>query len=355
MKTLKKITLKALFFGTALAPAIVLLIACGSSNSKKSIDLAEPKNALPLVVENRILPNVQHFNQSVTQLQQKVNHFCAQLNGAKENNEQNLAEVQNSWREMNLIWYRLLNYRFGPLNDDILEPSVIFIDNYRESKGRDYTDIARNDIAQDLTSTAPLNKAHFKKKLSNKVGILALEVLLFDGETNTILNSYTGSARKCLVLKGHAELLKSHSQSIEDKWRAYKNQFIANSLSEGDSLVVLFTNLQDYINHLQTRNVATNTGKLAHHGWRNVRAAISEIEALLSSNKPAVFDFMLALTAKEQEVETIKSDIQAVKNAISDKDSVSLSNALGRLDGHFKRTIPEGLGITLGLNFNDGD
>lgn len=349
---LKNLTLKAVFFGTALTPAIALLIACGSSDNKKRIDLTEPKNALPLVVENRIIPSVKGFNQSVGALQQTANHFCAQLN---DSNEQNITELQNSWKAMNLKWYPLLSYRFGPLNDDILEPAVIFIDNYRESKGRDYTDVTRNDIAKDLASSEVLNTAYFNKKLSNKVGILALEVLLFDGSKGAILQSYKDNERKCQILEGQAELLKSYSQSIEDKWSTYKDKFTGNTLSEGDSLVVLFTNLQDYLNHLQTRNVATNTGKLSNHGWDNVSAAVDEMKALLSDHSPSIFDFMLASTAKEQEIETIKSDIQAVKEAINDKDSTVLNTTLGRLDGHFKRTIPNSLGITLGLNFNDGD
>lgn len=392
----KPVILKLALITSAVVTAIGLLIACSSSDGTKkdaenTIDLKEPKNLLPLAVKNNILPSVMAFDKSLNTLQEKANAFCSALNNNSQassniqsssntqssSNIQNLSDTQNSWRDMSESWYRLLNYNFGPLNDDILEPSIIFIDYFRESKGRDYTETTRKDIADDLSSDEVLNQAHFNKKLSSKIGILTLEVLLFDHDESTppqatgsqstdsqsaILTSYFNNPRKCQLLEGHIALIKTHVTTIKNKWLnsaedGYQTQFNNNTLSEGDSLVVLFTSLQDYLNHLQARSVPTQTGKLANQGWKNVEAGIAEIEKLLSKEADeaiGVFDFMEAANASE-EITSVKNDLNAVKEAIANQDADLFGTTIGRLDGHFKRTVPNSLGITLGLNFSDGD
>jgi hypothetical protein len=57
----------------------------------------------------------------------------------------------------------------------------------------------------------------------------------------------------------------------------------------------------------------------------------------------------------EQTVANVKDNIQTLRSALEDENTMDMKAAAAILDGNFKRDIPEAFNIYLGLNFSDGD
>jgi hypothetical protein len=137
----------------------------------------------------------------------------------------------------------------------------------------------------------------------------------------------------------------------------------------------LLASIQDYLDHLKSRNVVNTTATVSQTAWSNISSSISEIESLLenqtdsqpssddndndndndnSNSTLSILAFMSA-AGSDNAVALVRKHISDAHAAIAAQDSNMLDLALGNLDGNFKREIPDSLDIELGLNFNDGD
>ncbi len=352
-----------------IASSLLLLISCGGAERTNDPIEASAENlssALKQTVNNSILPTVDGFSVQANQFTTDVNSFCNVPNSSK------LTTLQQRWKSLSQQWYKLALYNFGPLHDDIVFPKINFIDSLRQ-RGIDYTGTVRAEINTDLASTTALNEAFFSNKDFNRVGLLALELLVFETTSNAhstlsqdIVAEYTSLSRKCDYLKGMSTFNVKMADYIRTGWHsnylstgtAYESLFLNEQLSNDDkSLPTLLTAVQTHLDYLAKRNVATVSAQVADYSFENIKSSINEINNLLNGTTDTIvslFDIMSSAGAQSS-VDLVKTNIANLFEAIQNEDAVQLIADLGKLDGNFKREIPEGLNVDLGINFTDGD
>lgn len=86
-------------------------------------------------------------------------------------------------------------------------------------------------------------------------------------------------------------------------------------------------------------------------------ASLSEVKNMLAGRTQTKFNILDIMSAggHGQSVETVKENIALAQSAIGNNDSVLFESAVAQLDGNFKREIPNGLEVELGITFTDGD
>ncbi|MGB3621357.1 MAG: imelysin family protein [Ketobacter sp.] len=354
-------------FSAALIFAFLILSACGGSKSNTPLVVNQDtiSNALRLAVDNSILVAVTGFEAQASGLSTKAATFCEAPATAT------LSAAQQQWALLVEQWYRLEAYKFGPLDDDIVFPAYNYIDSYR-LRGTDYTATVRTEIKAMMNSSESLTEAYFDNKNFNQVGLLALEVTLFETadtqsqQPTDILNDFTSAPRKCEILKGLSLQLLKRARYVEEGWNQqhknsdepYRELFLSNRLDDGaEPLTQLLASIQEHLDYLQQRNVVTNTSRISGHAWRAVTASIDEIESLLKGDDDAETSFfkLMRKSGFATSVDTVESNIQMARDSITLQDPVQFEIAVAQLDGNFKREIPNGLEVELGINFTDGD
>lgn len=351
----------------AMAIATIVLTACGGGGGKGATQQNNINSEMGVmmreVADNNIIPAANGFQQKSTGLMQAVNNFCANKQ------ESGLLSLQTAWKQTSEQWHRLLMYNFGPLKgSDVIFTTIGYIDAFREDKGRDNTATIRTDITTDLASSTVLSDAYFDGKERNKVGLLALELLVFETSSGShstvradIVAEYVGNSRKCDILQQQSRLLLKHANSIKNGWETDRSQYLNNQLkldnAKVSSIKLLFISSWGYFDHLKNRDAVNQTAKVADYGWENISAAIRELEAFLkgtAATTVSIFDLMNN-AGSSNAVAIINKNISDAKAAIQAKNSALLNISLGKIDGNLKETIPTALEIELGLNFTDGD
>ena len=114
---------------------------------------------------------------------------------------------------------------------------------------------------------------------------------------------------------------------------------------------------QEHLDYLKQRNVVTTAAQVSDSVWQAVEASILEIEQLINGTEASRVSFIELMTSAghTSSVETVNENIAAIKMAIQNKDANLFNVNVALLDGNFKREIPKGLEVELGLNFTDGD
>lgn len=346
---------------------LVVLFSLGCVNKDKGFAPEEQLSVvLEEVVDHSIIPSVEAFHVSATEFQATVDQFCATKN------ENNLQALQQSWTEMFERWYRLSIYNFGPINDDLVFPAYTFIDSLR-LRGTNYLETVRNEISSDIAASTDLNESYFTGKTFQEVGLLALEVAVYETASAEhsqiaadIVNEYQTSSRKCEVLNGLLAQLVKHASYVEAGWislhknseESYRTLFLADQLDDGAAPhTQLIVSVQEFLDYLQKRNVVLNAAQLSGHSWSAISATIDEVETLLQgtdATTDSIFNLMV-VSGNQNAVDTVKATIAAVRKSIEDRDETMLEITLGQLDGNFKREIPDSLDVELGINFTDGD
>ena len=347
------------------------LVACGGTRENDEPVLSQ--GALDLAIQQltdaSMVASVTQMANATDALSTQVSGFCNAPDAA------GLTQLQNQWQRTSTAWQQLLPYNFGPLNDNLIFPPYQFIDSYRP-RGRDSTATVRTSINGWLVSDDNLTTEFFTGQTFNRVGLLALELVLFetsdDQNTTTaaILTEYQNQSRKCGVLAGLTGALKQRTDSFRDGWtvtyqetgQSYREQFLSGALADGSTpLETLLPSIQDYLNYLKQRDVVNNIAQIAasdgFDSWTLMTAATDSIESLLTGvteEQVSLFDLMNA-GGNGTAVATIKANLQQARDAISSRDSVSFNAAMAALDGNFKREIPDSLDVSLGINFSDGD
>ena len=345
----------------------LLISACGGSRKNDPIVVSQESldTALEQAVDNSIIAAADNFAEQAVGLSAKTSTFCSAPGTAT------LSAAQTQWKLALEYWYRLEPYNFGPLNDDIVFPAYNYIDSLR-LRGTDYTDTVRTDIDTMIAGSNPLSSSYFASKNFNQMGLLAIEAALFEtaatqSRTLTdILNEFASTPRKCDILQGYTTQLAKRALYVEQGWRhqhkgstsPYRELFLSNQLDDGAApLTQLLAAIQEHLDYLQQRHVASVAAQISGHGWQAVNASIDEIEALLEgkdSTSTSFFDIMIA-SGYEASVETVRANIQFARDSIALQDAVQFEVAAAQLDGNFKREIPNGLEVELGINFTDGD
>lgn len=348
--------------------SLILLSACTGERQNDPVPVTTESidTAVEEVVDGQIIPLAQAFALQASQFQSDGTHFCGAPDAAR------LATLQSSWRALNARWYGLAIFNFGPLNDDIVFPKYIFIDSLR-LRGTNYTETVRTEISDLLAATTALDEAYFAGLTFQKVGLLALELLAFEtasaehaSDSVNIVAEYQNHPRKCEILTGMANQLIKQADAVRDGWQIeykssgepFRTRFLANELDDGsDALSTLLISVQAHLDYLQARSVATVAAQIADTAWESIGASIDEVERLLEGSEQSEISLFQLMEAAgfQVTVEQVKQNIASVRAEIANEDPTMLEIELGKLDGNFKREIPSGLEVELGINFSDGD
>lgn len=347
------------------------LTACGGTRENDEATLSE--GSLDLAIEQltdaTVVSAATNMATEVETLRSEIASFCSSPDA------DSLSGLQSQWQNTALAWYQLLPFNLGPLDDDLVFPNYQFIDSYR-LRGTDYTETIRTDIDGWLVSDDTLDGDFFAGLAFNKVGLLALEVGLFetaadqDSTAAEVLSEFVNQPRKCDVIDGLAEALERRTDDVRDDWtvsygdneQSYRDLFLAGELEDGSTpLVTLLTGVQEYLDYLDQRDVVNNVAQLSASDsfdrWSLMTASMDSIEAILAgatTEQVSLFELMTA-GGNASSVATVESNIAAAREAISSLDSTSFNALAATLDGNFKRDIPDSLDVSLGINFSDGD
>ncbi|NVK37230.1 MAG: hypothetical protein HWE18_04835 [Gammaproteobacteria bacterium] len=238
----------------------------------------------------------------------------------------------------------------------------------------------RNQVESWVNSSTPttITDTYFSLKAASLVGLLPLEVTLFETmDTQSkvavdLVTEFNAKPRKCQVLTGLTYQLQLHANEILDGWKtdyaqtgiSYRQLLQDDHLSElveneeGDSSISKLTvSIQDYFDYLKNRNITTETGQISASIWQSVEPSLDAIKEVLAGTD----DTNLSLNAImvnngfEQTIVSVADNVETLRTAIDETNTVSFQAAAGILDGNFKRDVPDALGVSLGLNFSDGD
>ena len=103
--------------------ALGFVLACGDSTSSDG-DL---DRALENAVDGRIVPAMTSLAQGAGDLRAEADAFCSSPT------EAGLSRLQTAWGRLSLTWNGAMIYNVGPLDDDIIVPSILFIESDRKS------------------------------------------------------------------------------------------------------------------------------------------------------------------------------------------------------------------------------
>ena len=358
-------------------PKLSLFIALGflsflsSCGGERANDPVVPTSEtldfiLTEVIDNSVVPAVENFYDQSIVLKTAATAFCDQQTLT------NLEVVQQGWRDLFSLWYRLSNYNFGPLNDNPVFPVYIFIDSLR-LRGTDYTDTLQADISNNLTNDIVLDDAYFSSLTFQRMGLLALELMAFETaseahsrDLNDILLEYQNAPRKCDMLLGYATQIEVRMADVINEWNvsyggstdSYRTVFLNAELSDGtEPITLLIVSVQEFIDYLRSRDVVSTAAQVSDYSWQAISSSVDEIEELLlgtENTTVSLVDLMIG-TGNDAAVSIVVENIASARIAIEQEDTVLLEVALSVLDGNFKREIPDSLEIDLGFNFTDGD
>lgn len=351
-----KIIKLSLFLATA-----AFVVGCSGERENDPVATSSLDPTQKALVEDQILPSVEAFLTNAKAFEASTNSFCSATSSDK------LVTVQAGWKQLSASWNSIELFTFGPINDDLFTPAIDFINSYRK-RGTNYIETNRDFISNNMTSNDTIN---FDTLNFNKTGLLMLELLAFETSDDThstdnaaILAEYNGNDRKCYMLEGFADQITRHAQYISDGWNVefkssgqpYKDIYLSGTLEDGsESLATLLTKVQEELDYIKKRHVVTTVAQISQTSWENAQANIDAIDLMMEgTTNESFFNYML-LTGSKSSVDTVRTNIQSVKDAISAEDVASYEAAIGLLDGNFKREIPDALSIDLGINFSDGD
>lgn len=318
-------------------------------------------------IDNTVVPDLVAFAASTGAMQAEVDTFCTSPSA------DTLQAVQDEWRSLSESWHAVAAYNLGPLDDDFIVPKIILIESMRQ-RGDDYTQTVRDAAVTAIEGEDPIDAAYIEGLTFNKVGLLALEVLVFEDsrEGNSVdpadvLGDYEERPRKCEYLRGVNERLVATSAEVERGWTesfqegdAFRDTMLGTELPDGSEPVAgLLIALQEHLAYVKDRKLeGIVDARLSGHFYPNVTAMLDALERLLEQPDPedaaGILDFMDA-HGFVVEAETVRVNLEAAKTAAANEDREGLAVAIGLLDGNIKREVPDALGVQLGLNFTDGD
>jgi len=351
----------------ALLSAFALLVGSCDDSGPPISTLPTGPEIMRDAVEHTIVPDITAFDEEARGLLTDVDTFCGSPSAA------GLESVQTRWRSLAEAWNAIAGYNFGPLDDDIITPKIIYSESMRQA-GNDYTETVREAIAAALAGTDTLDSAYFEGKTFDEVGILALEVLVFEdtreGHSTAaadVLDDFEAAPRKCAYLQGMAGRLANDADEVEQGWTnafgsagvPFRDTMSGDMLEDGtEPVAALLIALQEHIDYIQTRKLeGVLDAQLSGNFYPNVLAFLEAFDELFTQPAEDSYGFFdrMEATGNDAEVQLVRTNLDAAKEAARSEDREALDAAMGLLDGNLKREIPNALGVVLGLTFTDGD
>ncbi|MEQ8458543.1 MAG: imelysin family protein [Sandaracinaceae bacterium] len=362
----------------ALAGLLLVLVLSSCSTEETDNRLAA---AVEQAIEEAVVPAIEAFSTEATDFETEADSFCASVD------ETSLRTLQDRWLSSMATWNRAGVYRIGPLYDDPIVPTIDLIESKRP-RGTDYTATVRETIASAVEGATPLDDTYFRSLTFNRGGLLALEILVFEDGADLpsnapadIVAAYEASPRRCEYLQGTAALLAERARGVATGWTEsfgdagtpFRHQFLEPTLPDGsEPAVALVTLAIEHVRYLHVRKldgtadvqVAEAARPEVQPFFGNLEVAVLEIETMFtasSPNGPSLLDLMEERGFAE-EAEALRAAIAQVLLWIRDAQegggntsAAGAIRALAALDATLQNEVAAGLGITLPLNFNDGD
>ena len=348
---------------------LLSVVGCSSSESGTAEEPLLP--ALQAAVDSTIIPKTQAFAEQAATLQTESMEFCDALT------ESALTALQDRWLTLAPEWNEAMVYNLGPLDDNALLPSMNFIESKR-IRGTDYTSDVRLAIEAAVDGTDPLDAEYFASLTFTEVGVLALEVLLFEdgnmsNETEDILNGYTESPRRCEYLGGIATLLADRADRVESGWTEdyndtgvpYRELLLTGMLEDGSESVPAVINATwMHVEYIRVRKLqATPDARAATAArpdespfWANLASGLDSVEDVMDPpGADASFYSVMESRGFSQNVAAVQQSIEEARVAVAGEDRDVAAAAFLDLETRLRREVPEGLGVRLGFGFTDGD
>ena len=358
---------------TALAST---LAGCLPSDSSSGPTNTELDVALKVALNSTVVPAYEDLAAQALSLDTLSEAFCADKTAA------NLTAAQTQWKTTQAAWFTALPFNFGPseIPDSSTTPAYWYIDSYRV-RGINELSTVRSDITNMLASSDAISDATFSTKTYTKVGLVALESLLFETAdtghstvSNDIVTEYANSTdnRKCLILTGHSAELLRRANAMSTGWttdyrgtgQSYLDLLTQGTLdtvlddeSGSDVMTKITVAAQGLYDYFGKRDVTTQVASVAGNVWDAVAASLDATEELLEGHSQDAITLFALMTKRgnSQDVETVRANIATLRTTITNQNTTEFQAAASVLDGNFKREIPDALDLSLGLNFSDGD
>lgn len=346
------------------------LASCGSDSSTKvTKNMTDLEAASAQIVDKTIIPAVQNFLQKTKDLENKITVLCSSKSA------DDLVSAQDQWEQTANAWYQVLPYNFGPMILDEAIPEYIYVDSHR-LRGDDYTSDIRSDIDAMIASSAILNDAVFTNKNFNKLGLLALEIALFETAASQstaksdLDSELTNVSRKCAISKGYATQLRNRAQNIEQSWtknyrnsgQSYRDLLVSGNLeslsneSGTSAAQKIVTSVQEYLNYISQRGVLVGVAKVSGNVWPQLGTSINTINEMVEGSTTTSLSYArLMENGAANDLIALRANLKRAKQSIEEQNSTDFSAARGLLDGNMKRELTDGIGISLGISFSDGD
>jgi len=355
---------------TVLSTSCLFAVACGGEGGGKASARTNLQPALAASVDGTVVDAFVTFTTSAGELESKIAAFC------EARTESSLSEAQQQWRDTTEHWNRAALYNLGPLDDDIIVPSILFVESMRQ-RGTDFTNTVEDAIERDLSSEATLDAAFFEALNFREVGLLALEVLLFQDTTPDhsialvdVVADFDARARKCAYTEGMAALMKRRAQHIEDGWttsfldtgRSFRDLLIEGELRNGaEPVPELLRAIIRHVEYLRRRKLqAQPDAQLAGSFFDNIRAGIGAIRTFFSTDTGVTVEgrtFFAAMEANgfASDVALLNAVLDRADAAAEEENQTAAAVAFSDLELTLRREVPIALRVDLGLTFTDGD
>jgi hypothetical protein len=338
------------------------LVGCGSDEAGGT----DIRPVFEAAVDRTIVPAFSAFTTAANTLQERVDGFC------RAPARPTLQAAQDQWRETARQWNEVAAYNIGPLNDDIILPSILFVESMRQ-RGTDFTQTVRDSVDRAVGGDEPLDAAFFDSLRPNQVGLLALEVLLFEDSARTtaaadVVAGFQAEARRCSYLAGLSGLLADRARSVEQGWttefgdsgRSYRDLLLDGDIADElrEPVEVLFVAVVLHLEYLRVRKLqAIPDARLAGTFFENLGAALDAVDELMGGVDPgqATFFDLMDENGFPQTVARVEEHLANARAAVEASDQEGSATAFGELEASFRQLVPSALGINLGLIFTDGD
>ncbi|MEM1023008.1 MAG: imelysin family protein [Myxococcota bacterium] len=348
---------------------LTMSLACGSETETLPPP-ADLQPALEAVVDGTIVPAFSNFAESVGLLEGAITNFCS------DPSEASLGLAQQQWRATAEVWNAAALYNIGPLDDDVIVPSILFVESMRQ-RGSDFTNTVQDAIERDLGSDATLDGSFFDNLIFREVGLLALEILLFQDtaeEPSTdpvdVVADFTARGRKCAYAEGMADLLRRRAERVESGWttafldtgRPFRDLLLEGELEDGsDPIVETLVAVIRHVEYLRRRKLqALPDAQLAGSFYDNIQVGVAAVRSFLDADTSmtATTDtFYDAMRANDR-----AEAIDVVNGILAEADAAALAADQSRsaaaflaLETALRRDVPIALRIDIGLTFTDGD
>lgn len=195
-----KYYLKTIFLSTLIFPLSLYITSCNDDEGGEVVNTEDRRVMLENIGTNIIIPNYETLNSRVNDLQDAVQDFSELVNS------DNLEEVQNTYINAYLAWQNSAVFELGPAESVALRTNV---NTFPASPDKIETNIS--DGNYDLTSFTNIDAKGFP----------ALDYLLFNGDDNTVLESFAGEGNERLnYLKDVVSDIQTLVSTVTDQWNS---------------------------------------------------------------------------------------------------------------------------------------